>query len=361
MQLTRQGLGKAFSRRLLSSALLLFSMASLQAVEVKDLYVADVSAAQSQQQWQRQALEQVLLRVSGQADLSGNAAVRSELDKASGYIKQFEAVRHEQGNRMRVLLDAARVNALLQQQQLPVWGAHRPQLLLWIVEQSNSERTFVRRTDDPLLSSIKEQFQARALPVMLPLYDMDDVMNLSETDVWAGFWQQIDQASSRYNADIVLIVLLDSSNGQIRLSWQRERDGRILRNEAEAGDKAAVAKQFADALAVELTQEYATVFAGDTNQAVIEVAELNDFTDIVMVQRILQQILGVAEVTLTEAKGSTARFTVQLNVGTSDFLKALQFERRLRVLSEVDSEYPSEAVGEAVSAQPVASYRYIRP
>ena len=70
---------------------------------------------------------------------------------------------------------------------------------------------------------------------------MDDVLQLSPTDVWAGFWQQINQASQRYSADEIIAATLDrvmqDDKLMWRLSWQRQQDNRIFRDEVSAEDE----------------------------------------------------------------------------------------------------------------------------
>ncbi len=168
---------------LISSMILLLSNAALAKPE---LYQAEVSAEQTQQQWQREALSQILVRVSGDPAIMQRSELRAELNHAASYVKQFEAVRGEAGNRVRVLLDAERIRTLLQQLQIPIWGGQRPEMLFWIVEQAGSERRFVRQSDDPWLQALTQVMAEQALPLTLPLYDIDDLLNLNENYVWGG-------------------------------------------------------------------------------------------------------------------------------------------------------------------------------
>ena len=147
------------------------------ATQIADLYQADVDSTTSGNEWQRQALAQVLVRVSGKAEVTELPQVKAELAKAAGYVKQFENVRQAGGNRMRVLLDAEKVNQLLQQQGIAVWGALRPDTLIWLVEQNGSERQFIRQSSHPVNAAMQQAFRQAALPLTLPLYDMDDLLS----------------------------------------------------------------------------------------------------------------------------------------------------------------------------------------
>jgi uncharacterized protein len=336
----------------------------VNAGQVANLYQADVTAEGSTAQWQQQALAQVLARVSGKAEISAMPQIAAELKQAAGYIKQFEAVRHVDGNRMRVLLDAAKVNQLLQQYNIAVWGALRPDILVWMVQQDASERAFVRRADQPLNKALRQAFDHAALPLLQPLYDVDDLQLLSETDVWAGFWQQINQASSRYNADVMLAVTVDrvvQNNDQLyRLTWQRQDSGRTYRDEVTAVDETVLMQAFASALATQLADQYASVMsAGSSTVVTLEVQQLTSLTDLVQVQKLLQQLVGISDVTIVRFEAASAQYRLQSNISVDGLMNALRFNPKLRLINMMDTEQ-TDALNMAL--QPVlASFVYVQP
>ncbi|WP_240221671.1 DUF2066 domain-containing protein [Rheinheimera hassiensis] len=331
------------------------------ATQIADLYQADVDSTTSGNEWQRQALAQVLVRVSGKAEVTELPQVKAELAKAAGYVKQFENVRQAGGNRMRVLLDAEKVNQLLQQQGIAVWGALRPDTLIWLVEQNGSERQFIRQSSHPANAAMQQAFRQAALPLTLPLYDMDDLLSLSETDVWAGFWQPVAQASSRYSADVVIIASIEkqSTDGkeQLRLNWQRQADGKTLRDEITAADETALMQQFAVVLATQLSERYASVLSADGGaQFTLQVRQLGNLTDIVQVQRLLQQVVGVSQVTVSSYHAGIAHYAVQAAISADGLLNALRFNKQLQLVPANDAV--------ALNEQPLptlATYRYLRP
>lgn len=331
------------------------------AAQIADLYQADVESTASGDEWQRKALAQVLVRVSGKASVTELPAVKAELAKAAGYVKQFENVRQAGGNRMRVLLDAQKVNQLLQQQGIAVWGALRPDTLIWLVEQNGSERQFIRQSNHAVNTAMQQAFRQAALPLTIPLYDMDDLLSLSETDVWAGFWQPVDQASSRYSADVVIIGSIERQNiddkVQLRLSWQRQLEGRTLRDEVTAADETALMQQFAVVLAAQLSDRYASVLAAEgAAQFKLQVQQLSNLTDIVQVQRLLQQVVGVSQVTVSSYHAGVAHYAVQAAIPADGLLNALRFNKQLQLVPVSDTTALNE------TPLPVlATYRYLRP
>lgn len=348
-------------KNMVCAGLLLFTCMYCKAVsagQVDNLYEADV-AANTTSQWQQDAFAQVLARVSGQNQIASQSILADELRKASAYIKQFEAVRSAQGNRMRVLMDAAKINQLLQQHNIAVWGALRPDILIWLVEQQDAQRHFIRHSEHPVNQALQQAFAQSALPLLLPLYDMDDILNLNETDVWAGFWQPINQASARYNADVVVAAtieqLLLDDNMQFRLSWQVEDNGKIMRDEVLAVNEHELMQAFSWKLAQQLSAKYASVLAQQSEQFLLQVNGLNDLAAIVQVQRLLQQVVGVAAVTISHYQQGAARFQLDSAIAAPALLNALQFNPRLRLVMQ-----PTDAMQLDASAMPVlATLEYL--
>jgi uncharacterized protein len=329
------------------------------AAQVKNLYQADVASSASN--WQQLALEQVLIRVSGQADIAQQAAIKAELGQVSAYIKQFTAVRQNGENITRVLLDPARVNRLLQQNNIAVWGELRPDTLIWLVQQDASGRQFIRHADHDLISNLKRAFNQAALPLLLPLYDMDDLVNISESDVWAGFWQQINQASNRYNADVVIAATIDTTTVdnalQWRLTWQRQNDGRIIREQFTADDEASLMQGFAAKLAQQLAAQYASVLSEQAaSTVVINVEAVSSLTELVKVQQLLEQLVGVSQVTISRYSEDKASYSIQTAISGEGLLKALQFNNQFKL-------QPYEPIELAIdsSVMPaLATFRYLR-
>lgn len=337
------------------------SAVTVHAGQVADLYQADVAA---EGDWQQAALKQVLVRVSGKSDIAGGQELESEFKQASAYIKQFEAVRHADGNRMRVLLDATKVNQLLQQHNIAVWGALRPDILVWLVQQDEGNRTFVRRSEQPLNTSLRQSFGQAGLPLLLPLYDMDDLLALSETDAWAGFWQQINQASVRYRPDVVVVAAVDrieQGDGMVfRLNWQRQDAGRTFRDEITAKDESSLMQSFAASLSSQLAQQYASLMSAQAGtDYVLEVQRLTDLAALVQVQKLLQQVVGVSEVTIVRYDSDSAQYKLSSSISAEGLMNALRFNPRLRIATDHNAEQDQSV---STTEQPVFSrFEYIKP
>lgn len=370
-------------RLLIAALCFMLCISSADAKQLTDLYQAVVPAAQSQSVWQQQALAQVLIKVAANPEVVERAAIKAELKNAGNYIKTFAAVSSEQGPALKVGLDEQKVQQLLSQHQIAIWGSRRPAIVLWAVEQTAGSRIFMQGVAHPVLSQIQQQASAIGLPLDLPTANDTYVPPLSQDEVWAANWLLIEQASLPFNADQTLILLFDQpSAGQYRLTWQGYEEGQLVSNELLASSQSELASQFLTSLTTQLASKFAVQLGSQQGQTELEldIEGLTNFVDQVKVQQLLSAMLSVKQVTVRERKADLLKFKVQLAADRSAFINSLSLERRFQSLQtqaeqrapiettdaadELFSEMAAEMATEVAEQQPAASpavlrYRYV--
>lgn len=326
--------------RLLIAALsFVLAASTAQAKQLTDLYQAVVPAGQSQSLWQQQALAQVLVKVAVNPAVIEQSAIKAELKNAGNYIKTFAAISSEQGPALKVGLDEQKVQQLLSQHQIAIWGARRPAIVLWLVEQTAESRTFMQGAAHPVLTQLQQQAKAIGLPLELPTANDSYVPTLSQDEVWAGNWLLIEQASLPFNADQSLILLFDQpATGQYRLTWQGYEQDQLISNELLANSQQELAAQFLTSLTTQLASKFAVQLGSQQDQTELEldIEGLTNFVDQVKVQQMLSAMLSVKQVTVKERKADLLKFKVQLAADRSAFINSLSLERRLQSLQSTD-------------------------
>jgi len=326
--------------RLLIAALsFILAASTAQAKQLTDLYQAVVPAGQSQSLWQQQALAQVLVKVAVNPAVVEQSAIKAELKNAGNYIKTFAAVSSEQGPALKVGLNEQKVQQLLSQHQIAIWGARRPAIVLWLVEQTAESRTFMQGAAHPVLTQLQQQAKAIGLPLELPTANDSYVPTLSQDEVWAGNWLLIEQASLPFNADQSLILLFDQPvTGQYRLTWQGYEQEQLISNELLANSQQELAAQFLTSLTTQLASKFAVQLGSQQDQTELEldIEGLTNFVDQVKVQQMLSTMLSVKQVTVKERKADLLKFKVQLAADRSAFINSLSLERRLQSLQSTD-------------------------
>lgn len=329
------------------------------------LYQAEVSAEQTQQQWQRAALIQVMQRLTGDLNIMQRPELRSELNNAAAYVKQFEAFRSEQGNQIRVLLDAQRIQNRLQQLQIPIWGGQRPDMLFWIVEQQAFSRQFIRQPEDPRLSAFINAMTAESLAVNLPLYDLDDLMAVSELDVWGGFWEPILLASSRYRVNEVVLLLLEPlDSAQWQLTAIRRQADQLRRDELVAEEPEAVFAAYAALLKQQIVEQFALVLDPTNQHAIsLRISGVANLADIVNLERRLAEILGVVEVRILSQQPAYTDFHLRLQIKPEQLISLLAVEPSLQRINIFPAEFAPDQLFDVTADEqtaPLAQFQYIR-
>ncbi len=190
---------------------------------VQDMYSAEVPVAdQSSAELARAArlaLSEVLVKVSGSADLLRNPEIQAALANARSRVERYSYIEGPGVPRqlsVRMLYDSAYVTGLVIAAGAPIWTANRPAVLVWLVLQDAAGRLFVNPDTAPaLMAALQAEFSRRAVPVQLPLYDLVDSAALTPDQAWSLDDPALVQASTRYNLQDVLVgrVSLLASGG----------------------------------------------------------------------------------------------------------------------------------------------------
>lgn len=173
----------------------------------------------------REALEQLLVKITGQQDISDYQTVDTLRKNANRYLRAYRFT-EEQGELFLVAeFDRELIEAELVKQGLPIWGSRRPDALLWLaIEDQEGERRIV---DDGNQSSLarmtRRQADTRGIPLALPLMDLDDTLTINGYDVWGLFPEQLVNAAKRYNVDYVLAARLYPNRTRELVYKQPER------------------------------------------------------------------------------------------------------------------------------------------
>lgn len=209
-------------------------ISSVNADIVRHLYEAEVpvegQGREERDYVVRQALKEILVRISGRNDAGVLAEDESFVPRPTLFVQQF---RYRKFKPDEVIpanpIDGAKpytqklwlrftekaVSKLLREQGFPVWGKTRPVTLVWLVVDDQKQRVLVGNgTPHISRTHIEQEARKKGLPFRLPLLDLADQSRLQVTDVWGNFEDTILAASSRYQTEAVLV-------GRIYLSFAK--------------------------------------------------------------------------------------------------------------------------------------------
>lgn len=342
-------------------ALLLGQLA--KAAELTDLYQAKVPAGLSQSQWQRQALQDVLLKLTGSEAVLSQPGLADSLKNSGQFVVQFQQIMQEGQPQLLVTLDGQKLTQLLQSQQIPVWGARRPDVLLWLTERPVETPQFVLSPEHPLRKALLQQATRYGLSLQFPLFDETDTALVNETASWGGDWALLQQASARYQATEVHNLLFDQqtdASGLVlfRLTWQQQVDGALQSKELLNADAMVLAQQFCAELAAAQSARYAVRISagGDSTVSALQLTfdGINSLTDLHALRQLFSGMLTVREHTLVQYSAGQAILQLQLSASTDEFYRALSLIRELTPQAEPVTAQSADPAGLPVSQAELA-------
>lgn len=269
----------------------------IYAVQVDGLYTATV-AVDDQSTVVRQkailvAIKQVVQKVSGRQSVLQNTALQSALSNVSSYVEQFQYKPMEDnasGYWLTVRFQKAALDRVLQQFDVPVWGANRPEVLVWLAVD-NGRKKFIVGPDSSHAEELRQSALKAGLAITLPLLDLKDQRAVGFNDVWAGFSDQVLSGSVRYNAkQVVYGRLLRNGNKGWRLNWTLiNADGQQAGFEDSVSLDSVLPKSLAS-IAEHLAGVYAPRGFSTLNTLVMQVDGVRDLNAFVKVTRYLASL-----------------------------------------------------------------------
>ncbi len=323
---------------------------------MQDLYDAEIpvpdQSAESHKQGLRTAMEQVLIKLTGDSNVLGRQALNALANNPENYVQQYKyrnkpviednQLSARQQLYLWVSFNPASIDNLLRQNSVPVWGNVRPSTLVWFATQKNDQRNLIGLEDLSGFTGVMDnQARDRGVKLLHPLLDQIDQDSLSVTDVIGGFQQPIENASSRYNPDSVLTGSMSQiSENKWSVNWISMISGED-RSWSEQGDKPSDLirdgiNRHVDFLAERYVQ-------GNTNTAAsgleIVVQDITDFDAYSRVLKYLQTLNSVTRVDVENIQSGSATFLIQTTGGELAIQRAIELGRTLRSLSGTGNPY----------------------
>jgi len=373
---------------------------AVKAVEVPGLYEAEVpvsgQGAAERLTASRTALEQVLVKVSGNADVAQLPQIEPLLKQAEQWVQRYQyraappdaagtAVNTTQkaanapaeaaeqpnadtpatpGQLLWESFDRQTINQRLYDAGVPVWGVNRPATLLWLVISDGGDRYLVGGDNRPdVQAMVTAQARRRGLPLNVPLLDLQDQGALTVTDVWGDFPDVISRASERYQPDAILVGRVYSvAADQWQGHWTLYHRGDVTTWETDLGSQdtaiaagiAGTTQQFAKRYALDLTP-------GIANTVSLSIENVATLSDYARLMRYLQSLDPVAEVRVARIEGPMVNLRVKVRGEPRGLIQTIALGKTLVAAAQPagTSEFMTPAADGAASGLPAPEeYRY---
>jgi len=293
-----------------------------------DVVVADQSAKERAVA-SRAALLVVLRRVTGLADVPMNEAVTNALESPQQYYVEYRykeapaaggALSGTVSGKppakalyMSVRFAEPAVQRLVAQAGLPLWSSNRPTTVVWLVMTDNAQRDVLGASDpNPLLLALRTHAEERGLPLVVPLMDLDEQLQVTPAVVWGGMFDVLERASQRYSADAMLVGRISHDPaGTWTAAWEIWRQGSEQRFNIESATPEDAGAAIVNRMTEELVARYA-VASADQQQLHIRVDGVASVADYGALLTYLAGLEFIDAVQIEEVSPNV----VQLSLGT---------------------------------------------
>ena len=320
--------------------------------------VRQAVADQSEEQREiaaRQALLEVLSRVTGLNTIPRNATIAAALARPDRFYSEYVFVRTaapsgvtaDEALALEIKFQDNVVLDLVRDAKLPIWWSGRPMSLAWVVVEQDTQRTLLSDGGDSELSTaLLRQAQRRGLPLALPLLDLQDTMQVSPGIVWGNFLPTLAAATDRYGVKQLMVGRMRAETyGQDTLysgDWQIAfaRDLEPITSNFSGLNAVQVAN-----LGIELAAAYfappMTIFAGDQFEYGLRVAGVAELAQYARMMDYFRQFEFVDDVVVSSIVDGSMNLTVSTAASERLLVSLLTREGQLQ---SVDGDAPGAEI-----------------
>ncbi len=323
-----------FKASILYSSCLFIQFNSLNAAEVtqldQSLVPVETRSAAERKKAISLGLQHVILKNSGSAAALSNPSVKAKVKSPNSLIRQFGYDEVDGELLLKVNFDHKRILELLREAQLPVWGKQRPLTLVWLVEESSGERKILNDAS-PVESRtlFQKDAEAKGVPLLFPLMDLDDNMQISVSDVRGMFVNQIELASQRYQADYFVVASMTPNADGVEYSVSlfskgAEQGGTtpLVSKQQQVSDTEAAVNGIISTVSEYYVSRYAIADSGEQLTSSVTFVDITEMKQLVAIEKYLKQLSAVKAVHISQLQGTSVKYALEL-FGTLDDLHRL--------------------------------------
>lgn len=294
-----------------------------------------------------EGFERLIVRVTGIKQSLENDAIQQALQRGSNYLATFrfgasdESFTNVLGEQvptkmMIMQFDKSTVDSLLVQNSLPVWGARRPDVLIWIADRLEGQEHVLGDTENTEIArALEEASQARGIPYLLPIGDLTDSLTLSFSELYGLFSRDIEMASERYEHDAILAGRVMSVGDDYQADWLMLFKGERLRLPTVKGSLESVIEQGIDLVSQRLSEQYALLLdpmlIGNLSVEVVGADSLKGFAEL---EQYLNSINIITRATLSRFDDESVVFNIEISGDRSQLADVLALDDQLIPVEE---------------------------
>jgi hypothetical protein len=292
-----------------------------QAEPLGDLYSVTVPYSGDNDAAFREAMRDVLTRVTGRSDAPDLPNLAPLVAQASRYVTSF---RRAAGNQLTVSFNGPAIENAVDASGLAFWGNERPVTLVWLaLDRGGGRRALVSASDTSAEKELVDSSAARrGLPLAWP--DAGDDLVRAMQQAWSGDHDALVDAARRYGADGVLVGRArQTAAGSYDVEWNFTATGASdgVSGDLEAGP-ALAAERYAGI--------YASQGASQRSEHTVTVSGIATLEAYAATLRTLTKLAPVRGVAVDEVNADAVSFRVNVRGDPDALNQAILRDGRLQ-------------------------------
>lgn len=294
--------------------------------------------------------EQTLIKVSGKKDIANYPEIKISIKNALSYTSEFSFDNIKGITFLNVEFSESLIDQLLRSNGITLWDIRRPTAMLWLVyENEKGERQLLTsQVNDKLFETAKKIAADRGIPLYLPLWDLDDQLELSISDLWGQFGDKVASANARYVSDYMILAKVSSQGFNQQVSWniykmssnvdafgQASSDIKTAGNEETESIEQAI-HQIINQSTDYFVSQYSVDTSKDVGELFITLNNIDSLTTYVDVVNYLKSIKAVDKITLVSNKMQEYQFKVKLIGDKQSLIDAISLGNKMSKIINYD-------------------------
>lgn len=338
-------LGSVLATKLFGALLLFAAPVVVAETTLSVRLPVDGQQAEAREQAMSAAMEQVLVRLTGQEGITQSAAAEALLQRPERFMQRYQYELEAEGQLvLSMQFDGAAIRQVLAMEGVASWQPDRPPVLVWLALEQQGRRVLVGGEDGIEARALLQTAAAkRGVLLLFPLMDSEDQQRISPADVFGGFNERAIVAGERYGASLMAMgrMYREGSGWAARWSLSGMNDGGW-------NLRGATQDEVLDAVAAELATRLASQYAAlpSANEADrrlrIQVSGVSSLRDFDHLQRHLRGLGGVVAVQPLSLEPDIVTLQLLLQTAPDRVLAALGQDRLLTSVHALDEATGSE-------------------
>ncbi len=332
------------------------------ATTVKHLYAAEVPiASQSpadEQQAIQVALQNVLIKVSGSSKILENPEIQKLSQDARQLMQAYHYVRQAGGAEpfiFKVQFQSKPITDVLGKIKA-LWVAQRPLLLVWFGVKMDGAINLITAdsessVDNALLEALQQSASRRAIPILLPVVDINTMDQVRGSDVWQMRLPNIQSASRPYHPEAILVMRMEPSREAI---WHGQAtvvyNSQSAAFQAEGATAKAVVENLVDQVIDYISEHAKRSQSVQITKIDMLIDNINSIQDYGKLLKHLQSLNSISDVEVTQVKPHQVALQVSATGGDNELIKELSADPVFAVV-----ELPKQVMSNAL-----LHYRWLR-